>query len=162
VHHDQQLVARGDAGLGARDARLEQLRQVAPAAAAGGGGGRAAVVQREAEVGEGPDLAEVNVKRPGPARRAPVGARVAVDRVRRRPAAPALSDRMRGRSQQLPRRDNSLICTGYEKCQLAVTAITANAGNPAPGFSSKCCAAGGYFWHSERQRYLREASHAAH
>jgi hypothetical protein len=76
--------------------------------------------------------------------------------------AATLSDRMRGRSQQLPRRDNSLIGTGYEKCQLAVTTITANAVNPAPGFSSKCCATGGYFWHSERQRYLRETGHAAH
>ena len=48
-----------------------------------GRGRRAGGVQREAQVGQRPDLAEVDGQRPGIARRAPVGARVAVDRVRR-------------------------------------------------------------------------------
>ena len=48
-----------------------------------GRGRRAGGVQRDPEVGQRPDLAEVDGQRPGPARGTPVGARVPVDRVRR-------------------------------------------------------------------------------
>ena len=54
---------------------------------------RAGRVQREAEIGQRPDLAEVHGQRPGIARGAPVGARVTVDRVRR-----GLSRLRRGRA----------------------------------------------------------------